>query len=152
MSRLSELESWTSSPVHVPALKPPTEASAIDGIDDFGEFSNDLYEWLSLIQLESPRVSTNDSIDPFLSRYTTPQAPENSSPEPLEKLSWHGFISPKWAHEALVQTVLSVSPKSWFAFAVSGFGESLPAGSRDCTILRIPGRSSEYMLWEVERN
>lgn len=128
------------------------EAPTVEGVDDFAEFANDMYEWLSLVQLESPRIASNDSIDPFLSRYTPPEAPENNTPEVLSRIVWHGFISPKWTHEAFVKTVLAVSPKSWFAFSVSGCGESLPAGSRDVTILRLPGRSSEYMLWEVEHN
>ena len=147
-----EAEITTTSPIHVPLLRPPSADSFIEGVDDFGDFSTDIYEWLSLVQLESPRVNADDSIDPFLSRYTVPETPADSIAEPLVKISWHGFLSPAWAHKSFVEAVIAASSKSWFACALSGFEQSLPAGSRDCTILKIPGRSSEYMLWEVERN
>jgi hypothetical protein len=48
--------------------------------------------------------------------------------------------------------VLAATTKSWFSFSVSGFPDSLPATSRDCTISKVPGPSSEFMLWEVEHN
>jgi len=137
--------------VHVPRLRPPTGGSGDE--DDFGAFATDIYEWLSLIQLESPRVDVKDRIDPFLSRYRPPASDNPSGEaETLMRISWEGFFSPSWAHKTFVQAVLAATTKSWFAYVVSGFPESLPAGSRDCTILKIPGPSSEYMLWEVEQN
>ncbi|KFY36369.1 hypothetical protein V494_05051 [Pseudogymnoascus sp. VKM F-4513 (FW-928)] len=138
--------------VNMPNTRPPTSLGGDDG-DDFGEFAAELYEWLSLISLESPRVDANDRIDPFLSRYTSPPSdkPEGES-QALVKVTWKGFMSSSWAHKTFVSAVLAATTNSWFSFSVSGFPDSLPATSRDCTISKIPGNSSEFMLWEVEHN
>lgn len=140
-----------TSLARVPILHPPTTPSDV-GVDEFSEFTTDIYEWLSLVQLESSRVDASDRIDSFLSRYTPPEASSNSEPERLVRISWSGFLSSSWAHKALVQSVLAASSKSWFAFSATGFQSSMPAGARDCTILKIPSPSSEFLLWEVERN
>lgn len=146
-----EAEVFETPAVRVPLLRPPTDPLDV-GVDGFAEFTTDIYEWLSLIQLESPRVNANDRIDSFLSRYSTPEASADSIPEASIRLSWPGFLAPSWAHKAFVQCVLAASSKSWFAFAATGFQASMPAGARDCTVLKIPGSSSEFLLWEVERN
>ncbi|OBT40204.1 hypothetical protein VE00_08730 [Pseudogymnoascus sp. WSF 3629] len=148
---ISSPPSITRGPiVNMPNIKPPNGG---DEGDDFGEFAADLYEWLSLISLESPRVDVNDQIDPFLSRYTSPPSdkPEGEN-QALVKVIWKGFMSSSWAHKTFVSAVLAATTKSWFSFSVSGFPDSLPATSRDCTISKIPGPSSEFMLWEVEHN
>lgn len=137
--------------VHVPLLQPPTAPSDV-GVDEFSEFTTDIYEWLSLVQLESSRVDANDRIDSFLSRYTPPTASSDSTAEYLVRISWSGFMSSSWAHKAFVHSVLAATSKSWFAFSATGFQASMPAGARDCTILMIPGPSSDFLLWEVERN
>lgn len=137
--------------VHVPLLQPPTAPSEV-GVDEFAEFTTDIYEWLSLVQLESARVDANDRIDPFLSRYAPPEASSDSEPERLVRISWSGFLSSSWAHKAFVQSVLATTSKSWFAFSATGFQASMPPGAKDCTILKIPGPSSDLLLWEVERN
>ncbi|KFA63918.1 hypothetical protein S40285_03779 [Stachybotrys chlorohalonatus IBT 40285] len=36
------------------------------------EVATDIYEWLSLIRLDSPRVEVHDKIDPYLSQYSAP--------------------------------------------------------------------------------
>ncbi|KAL7936423.1 ribonuclease P 40kDa subunit domain-containing protein [Trichoderma chlorosporum] len=36
--------------------------------------ATEMYEWLSLVRLESPRVEEGDTIDPYLSRYSPPEA------------------------------------------------------------------------------
>ena len=140
-----------TSAIRVPLFQPRTAPSDV-GVDDFADFTADIYEWLSLVQLGSPRVDANDRIDSYLSRYSTPEASTGSIPETLVRISWSGFLAPSWAHKAFVQSVLAASSKSWFAFAATGFQASMPAGARDCTVLKIPGKSSEFLLWEVERN
>ena len=137
--------------MRVPLLRPPKVPTDV-GVDDFAEFTTDIYEWLSLVQLESPRVDANDRIDSFLSRYTPPEASSESLPESLVRVSWSGFLPPSWAHKTFVESVLAASSQSWFAFTATGFQNSMPAGARDCTVLKIPGKSSEFLLWEVERN
>jgi ribonuclease P/MRP protein subunit RPP40 len=136
--------------VEIPVLQPPLNPRDKFG-DDFSDYAIELYEWLSLIALESPRVSVDDHIDPFLSRYSPPNAGQtNHGVSELVKIIWEGFISPSWAHKAFVQGLLAAKPNMWFSFAVSGFGESLSMESRDLTILKLPGVASDYVLWEVE--
>jgi ribonucleases P/MRP protein subunit RPP40 len=67
------------------------------------------------------------------------------------KISWEGFLSPSWAHKSFVQGLRTAMPNTWFSFAVSGFRESLSNGSKDLTILKLPGFASDYLLWEVEQ-
>lgn len=138
----------------MPRLLPQMELED-KSMDEFNDFSVDLYEWLSLISLESPRVNINDKIDPFLSRYSPPE-PDPASPktEELVKITWEGFLSPSWAYTVFVQALLAATVDMWFSFAVLGFNESLPSDSTDCTVLRLPGQPgqpSEYILWEVDQ-
>jgi ribonuclease P/MRP protein subunit RPP40 len=136
--------------VEIPVLQPPINSKGDSG-DDFSNHAEEIYEWLSLIALESPRVSVDDCIDPFLSRYSPPlRAGETNQESELVKITWEGFISPSWAHRAFIQSLRAATPNMWFSLAVSGFSESLSTASRDTTILRLPGFASDYMLWEVE--
>ncbi|KAI9731668.1 MAG: hypothetical protein M1818_007798 [Claussenomyces sp. TS43310] len=101
--------------ISMPRLEPPSDPGAPDD-DDFGEHSVNLYEWLSLIALESPRVTIDDQIDAYLSRYAPP---ESRSAEPViaevVKVTWTGFISASWAHNVFVQTLIVATSKTWFA-------------------------------------
>lgn len=136
--------------VEIPQFQPPSE-SKDKFEDDFRDFAVDIYEWLSLICLESPRVDINDQIDPYLSRYVSPK-PELLSTETSElvKLAWQGFMSPIWAHKIFVETLLVATAKTWFSYTVSGFNEKIPDGIKDYTVLKLPGTSIEYLLWEIE--
>jgi ribonuclease P/MRP protein subunit RPP40 len=134
----------------IPVLQPPINPKDDFG-DDFSNYAEEIYEWLSLIALESPRVSVDDSVDSFLSRYSPPPgAGQANHGSELVKISWEGFMSPSWAHGALIQSLRAATTNMWFSFAVSGFSESLSTESRDTTILKLPGFASDYMLWEVE--
>jgi ribonuclease P/MRP protein subunit RPP40 len=120
--------------------------------DDFSDYSVEMYEWLSMISLWSPRVDHNDRIDPFLSRYAPPPAGEQDIGfTELVKISWNGFASSSWAHKIFVQALLAAKPGMWFSFAVLGFDKSIRTGDGDCTILKLPGAQNEYVLWEVEQ-
>ena len=82
----------TTERVRVPNIRPPL-TSDLD--EDFEDWALETYEWLSLVALESPRILPDDSIDPFLSRYQTPQ---NDSGKALNMvtLTWTGFIPAIW--------------------------------------------------------
>lgn len=54
-----------------------------------------LSEWIAMVQLGSPRISTGDSVDPYLSRYSVPGFDENDTVD-LVSMKWHGFISSTW--------------------------------------------------------
>jgi len=149
VNRASEIS--TQIEVHLPRLQPP-DGDRDTYEDDFSDFSVEMYEWISLVSLESPRVDLNDRIDPFLSRYAPPAA-EDRNPEvtKLVKINWKGFASSSWAHQIFVQVLLAAKPGMWFSFAVLGFHESIQTGGGDCTILKLPGAQNEYMLWEIEK-
>ncbi|CAI7644999.1 unnamed protein product [Penicillium manginii] len=54
-----------------------------------------LSEWIAMVQLRSPHISTGDSVDPYLSRYSVPEFDEKATLD-LVCLKWHGFISSAW--------------------------------------------------------
>jgi len=132
--------------VNLPSLKPPTDVDPAYGAD-FEDYAVELQEWWALILLESPRVSPDDKIDPFLSRYAPPGDPHTNTK--LVKLTWQGFLSPTWAHKTFVQIFLAAPQDSWFMYCVGSFSEGISGESKSCTILRLPDAPNEYVLWEV---
>jgi ribonuclease P/MRP protein subunit RPP40 len=68
---------------------------------DMQERCGSLSEWIAMVQLESPRVSADDDVDPYLSRYTVPEADQTRTTD-LIRLKWHGFISSKWIMQLFV--------------------------------------------------
>ena len=70
--------------------------------DEFEDWSLDIYEWLSLVGMQSPRVLREDSINPFLSRY---QVPEHDSANCLDMVSlkWTGFIPALWIRALFIE-------------------------------------------------
>ncbi|EPE25249.1 ribonuclease P 40kDa subunit [Glarea lozoyensis ATCC 20868] len=89
----------------VPNFRAPTDnIPANDG--DFEDYSVDMYEWLALMLLQSPRTFKDDRIDPLLSRCRAPGISVTSSG--LVKVTWQGFLSPMWAHKTFVEMLLTL--------------------------------------------
>lgn len=128
----------------MPSLKPPTGSSYEA---DFEDYAVDIHEWLALVLLNSPRLDPDDMIDSFLSRYAPPG--DTHTPCKLVKITWRGFLSPRWAHQLFVQTLLSMPKDGWFALCVDGFGEASVGGAKHCTIMKLPDAPNEYVLWEL---
>lgn len=87
--------------VHPPMYTPPLSTDEVDSLTsqtDIEDYCNDLSEWLALVSLESPRMSVDDDIDPYLSRYSVPQSdPERPQPSStLVTLRWHGAMTANW--------------------------------------------------------
>ena len=82
----------TIEKVRVPKPGPPLTP---DSDEEFEDWALETYEWLSLVALESPRILSEDTIDPFLSRY---QIPQNDSGKALNMVTvtWNGFIPALW--------------------------------------------------------
>ncbi len=82
----------TTERVYAPNLNPPHSSDSDDCFDDWALETS---EWLSLVALESPRILSEDAIDPFLSRY---QVPHDDSGNVLNMvtLTWTGFIPALW--------------------------------------------------------
>lgn len=131
--------------VKTPVLTPPAETNS-SYADDFEDYAVEIHEWMSLIQLSSPRIDPSDKLDPFLSRYSPGDNLSNSS---LVKITWRGFLSPTWAHQTFVQMVLAAPKDAWFVCSVASFVEGSLENCKDCTILKLPDAPNEYVLWEM---
>jgi ribonuclease P/MRP protein subunit RPP40 len=70
-------------------------SQALRSDDSFEEWSLETYEWLSLLDLNSPRVLREDSIDPFLSRYQV-QAGDSQTLLNLVAVTWTGLLPGEW--------------------------------------------------------
>ena len=86
----------------IPSLNPK---QALDSNEEFEDWTTEIYEWLSLISLESPRVQAGDKIDPFLSRYSVPDGMSESSGTrsgDMISLRWKGLIPSYWIRSLLI--------------------------------------------------
>ena len=88
----------TTEGVRVPILSP---VPASDCDDDFEDWALEIYEWLSLVALKSPRIVVNDAIDPFLSRYQVPDAVLGRDSN-MVALTWTGLIPASWIMQLFI--------------------------------------------------
>jgi len=139
----------TGIDVNIPPLNPPTSNAESGCETDFEDFAIETHEWLSLVSLNSPRVNPEDRLDSFLSRYIPPGG--SSTGSKLVKVTWQGFFSSAWAHRLLVEALQATPATSWFSISVVGFSSTWSGDTKDCTILKPPNTSDEYILWEVGR-
>ncbi|KAF2430528.1 hypothetical protein EJ08DRAFT_697272 [Tothia fuscella] len=107
-------------------------------------YEEQLLEWIGLVNINSPRIRSDDTIDRYLCRYDLPEALDTDDtserePQNLVHLRWHGF-----AHSTFILknwlTPKAALREKWFAMSVSGFDE------RAYTILCSGGRN--VLLWE----
>ncbi|KAI1133156.1 ribonuclease P 40kDa subunit [Nemania abortiva] len=136
--------------VRIPSLGVPSAVLADQTRQELDEYATEVYEWLSLIRLDSPRVKLGDSIDPYLSSYAIPGDSSESSEGRLCKISWQGFIPPKWAANTLAELIKTLPPKAWFSFSATPFSRVAMGNGADCTVMRPPSSPGEYVLWEIK--
>ncbi|KUJ07937.1 uncharacterized protein LY89DRAFT_691255 [Mollisia scopiformis] len=132
--------------VKMPSLVPPTEVDSAYGAD-FEDYAVEMYEWLSLLQLDSPRILADDKTDPFLSRYNI--SGDTSTNCSLVKVNWRGFMSAFWVRDAFVQILQVIPREAWFVFRADEVGCGPHKQNRSCTIVKLPKAPTEYMLWEI---
>jgi len=130
----------------MPSLRPPSESATGGARDEFEYYATDLYEWLSLVRLQSPRVLAGDQIDPYLCRYQVPGDDKAS----LCKITWRGFLAPSWSRQTLIDIIASLPSKTWFSFSTTTFSKGVTAENSECTFLRPQGSPGEYVMWEVK--
>ncbi|WEW61568.1 ribonuclease P subunit [Emydomyces testavorans] len=95
-------------------------------------------EWLALVRLEAPRIRADDSIDPYLSRYTVPDR-EHCTSSNLVKLTWTGLIPSKWITQLFIATLRGTAHSTaWFAIASSALGKEAVEGKDGYMILALP--------------
>ena len=101
------MEILRAGPLLVPPLHPPGEDDA-NSAQDFDEHVADIFEWLSLLSLESPRILSADTIDPYLSRYEVPGSDagqsDNDCPSPMARV-YPGALG----HRPLAELAVSLS-------------------------------------------
>ncbi|KAI0106505.1 ribonuclease P 40kDa subunit [Nemania sp. FL0031] len=147
---------YTSNPALVlnmsmklPPLGIPPATLGDQGRQELEEYTTEIYEWLSLVRLESPRVKLGDDIDPYLSTYTIPGDSSESVEGRLCKISWQGFIPPSWAANTLAELIKTLPPKAWFSFSTTPFTRVAIGNGADFTLMRPPSSPGEYVLWEI---
>lgn len=89
---------------HPGTLAPPIEGTDLNEDvpeEDLRDRCDSLCEWLALVSLDSPRVSADDSIDPYLSRYEVPNA-DKAAPSNLVSIKWHGLIPSQWITQLFI--------------------------------------------------
>lgn len=64
--------------------------------EGFEDWALEIYEWLSLVGIESPRILAKDSIDNYLSRYQVPSTSfaqsDSGKPQSIVRVSWSGLL------------------------------------------------------------
>ncbi|GFF23004.1 hypothetical protein IFM58399_00132 [Aspergillus lentulus] len=104
--------------------------------------SENLCEWLAMVALGSPRVSKDDNIDPYLSRYSVPDNAPVSSTD-LVSLKWHGFVPASWILDLFITVLRETASKSslastWFALSSSALGREAVEANDGYTIMLLP--------------
>jgi ribonuclease P/MRP protein subunit RPP40 len=134
----------------VPFNIPPSILATTDrpGLE---EWASDLYEWMSLVRLGSPRIETQDSIDSYLSRYDAPidQSLDTTSEVELCKATWQGLIAPEWFRQLLVEVITTCPSQPWFFISASTFSNNFAGSGSEIALLRPPEANGEYVMWEI---
>ena len=115
------------------------------------EAATDLYEWLSLLRLQSPRVAHSDTTDPYLSRYVAPGHDTKTGTDPMQicMFSWQGFISTEWLRSLIQDAFGLCPPKQWFSVSATGFSKPNATTNSDLTLLCPSKAAGEYLMWEI---
>ena len=133
-----------SSPLHMEPLPKGTTKS---DENHFLEFEHEIYEWLSLVRLESPRINTSDHVDPYLSRYRLTNSPAKR--QNIVKVRYDGMTTATRS-VSFLRDVMSLCPAdSWVCFCVTNFRGETAVGSNEFTFLRLPGTEDNCMTWQV---
>ncbi|KAM4066986.1 ribonuclease subunit [Hirsutella rhossiliensis] len=134
----------------VPQVELGVPASILAEEDRSGleETATELYEWLSLHRLQSPRATLGDAVDPFLSRYSIPCSKGGQAQICL--LNWHGFLGASWLRDLITDALETCPPHLWVSISATGFPRSVPGNANDLTLLRASGTANEYLMWEAK--
>ncbi|RAL01006.1 ribonuclease P protein subunit p40 [Aspergillus ibericus CBS 121593] len=108
---------------------------------------NELSEWLALVSLESPRVSAEDDVDPYLCRYSVPDSDDATSSD-LISVKWRGLIPSRWIMQLFVALIRETASKdnaesAWFALSSSALGREAVEGQDGYTVMVLPASKLE---------
>lgn len=113
------------------------------------ETTAELYEWLCLVRLGSPRAMHEDTIDPYLSRYKPPA--EAKGPLNVCCVRWIGMINAEWVWSLLTDLLARCPGESWFALSATEIAANGTRGGNETTVTRLPAPADQYIVWEIER-
>jgi len=85
-------------------------------------YQEELLEWIGLILIDSSRIQSSDTTDPFICRYQLPEAFKSDYEAEdctIVHLRWNGFMSSPFIR-AVVRTVTSDTVKSWCILGSKG--------------------------------
>ncbi|KMU73254.1 hypothetical protein CISG_09987 [Coccidioides immitis RMSCC 3703] len=122
-----------------PSFTPSTfQAESEQAISELSDTCVEIQEWLALAFLGTPRLNADDSIDPYLSRYSVPNK-ENCTSSNLVKLTWKGLLPSHWITQLLIATLRSTAGSdSWFAISSHALGKEAVEGKDGYMILAPP--------------
>ncbi|EAS27643.3 ribonuclease P/MRP protein subunit RPP40 [Coccidioides immitis RS] len=125
--------------VLTPSFTPSTfQAESEQAISELSDTCVEIQEWLALAFLGTPRLNADDSIDPYLSRYSVPNK-ENCTSSNLVKLTWKGLLPSHWITQLLIATLRSTAGSdSWFAISSHALGKEAVEGKDGYMILAPP--------------
>lgn len=124
----------------------------IPGLEDNGRCGQDtaaeLYEWISLVRLQSPRILHKDSLDAYISRYSVPDCPPGNTR--VGHISWDGLLSSSWVSTMASALMASCPEASWFAISATDAVAGGLGGKSEITVLKPPGQNSRFLMWDVK--
>ena len=90
----------------------PTSAKSTLPSEEIQETVYDLFEYVDLLSLCSPRVQKTDDVDSFISRYAVPDVSDDTHSCSVRILTWTGLISRQWIQQ-LLSKLMYVTQTSW---------------------------------------
>lgn len=135
--------------LQAPSLTIPSDVAASGDRTQLETLATDLYEWVSLVRLQSPRIRAGDSVDPYLSRYQIPEDHGSAVDATFGMIRWQGFLTSEWIRQLLVDLLTTLPSQSAFALSATSFAKGTVGDSSEVTFLRPQDAPDHYMLWEV---
>lgn len=109
-----------------------------------------MYEWLSLVRLQSPRVMAGDNIDPYLSRYQVPDDDDKAVDAKFSMIRWQGFLTADWVRQLLVDILTTLPSHTPFALSATSFCKGTVGDSSEIAFMRPRNAPDHYLMWEVK--
>lgn len=89
--------------------------------------AEEFLEWVSLVNVDSPRVRDGNRIDGYLSRYEIPSFNNNADTEQprtivtdLKQIRWHGLLTAEFVLNAYLMA-LKAAGDGWFTLIATAF-------------------------------
>lgn len=133
----------TTKQEHLELVVPLTQVPEAIADTDYQE---ELLEWIGLILIGSPRLSSNDKIDPYICRYQLPHAfisdeQRTGNIQRLTHLRWRGLLSNAFVSRIL-WIVKEQQGREWFLVNGISF--------EGMTYTIMFGRNAEVLVWEMD--